>query len=396
MHQARPAGRGSAAPDPPIRLSRFGERLVHDFEYPPRAPGFIQLSQLTPDLDRFPFHDWRRLLNRHLRRGERGLFGYAREVEGFAPLREQVAAYVAGSRAVRCSAEQVVVVSGSQQALDFAVRLLVEPSEPVAIENPGYAGTRRVLEAYGSPLLPVPVDAEGLVVDAIDPRARLVYVTPSHQFPTGVAMSLPRRLALLDWARRNSAVIIEDDYDSEYRYRGPPLPALQGLADDAPVIYCGSFSKVMFPDLRIGYAVLPTSLVPAFRRLKWLADRHSPALTQAALCDFLADGHLERHIRRMRRLYGARRAVLVEALEQRFGTAAEVLGDAAGMHVMVRFEHPGIIERARQQRVQLIDADGYYLTQAPTGGSRAVMGFAALDERAIREGVRRLAGGGIS
>ncbi len=189
-------------------------------------------------------------------------------------------------------------------------------------------------------------------------------------------------------------MIVEDDYDSEYRYQGPPLPALQGLAEDAPVIYCGSFSKVMFPGLRIGYAVLPESLVPAFRRLKWLADRHSPGLAQAALCDFLAEGYLERHIRRMRRLYGARRAVLVEALAQHFGTGAQVLGDPAGMHVMVRYDAAGMAERARQQRVQLIDAAGYYLADAPADGSHAVMGFSALGEPAIREGVRRLARGG--
>ncbi len=202
MHQARPAARADALPGPAIRLSRLGARLGDDFEYPSRHPGFIHFSQLTPDLDRFPFQDWRRLLNRHLRRGERTLFDYGGDAEGFAPLREQVASYVGRSRAVRCSPEQVVVVSGSQQALDFAVRLLIEPGERVAMENPGYTGTRRVLEAYGARLLPVPVDAEGLMVELLDPRARLVYVTPSHQFPTGVAMSLPRRLALLDWARR--------------------------------------------------------------------------------------------------------------------------------------------------------------------------------------------------
>src|SRR5690606_12910313 len=152
-----------------------------------------------------------------------------------------------------------------------------------------------------------------LVVEALPAQARLVYVTPSHQFPTGVSMSLPRRLALLDWAARRGAVIVEDDYDSEYRYHGPPLPAMQGLMTNAPVIYCGSFSKVMFPALRIGYAIVPAELVTPFRRLKWLTDRQNPGLEQAALADFIADGHLERHIRRMRRLYGQRRAVLVAA-----------------------------------------------------------------------------------
>lgn len=389
--RTRPMARRPASEPPSIRLSPIGQRLREDFRYPARPEGYISFAQLTPDLEAFPFQQWRRLLNRHLRRADRALFDYARTADGYSPLREQVAAYVARSRAVRCTPEQVVVLNGSQQALDFAVRLLLEPGEPVAFEDPGYLGTRLVLSAHGARLLPVPVDGEGLVVDAIDDRARLAYVTPSHQFPTGVSMSLPRRLALLDWARRRGAAIIEDDYDSEYRYQGSPLPALQGLADDAAVIYCGSFSKVMFPGLRIGYAVLPRSLVPLFRRLKWLADRHSPTLEQAALADFLAEGHLERHIRRMRQRYGERRRVLVGALQRHFGSDAEVLGDPAGMHVMVRFRDRGVGARARRNRVQLIDADAYYLRRGP--GDGFVMGFSALGERAIREGVRRMATG---
>jgi GntR family transcriptional regulator/MocR family aminotransferase len=388
LRRPPPVVRTQSAGASAIRLSRLARRLRDDFEYPPRPAGFINFSQVTPDLDEFPFDVWHRLLNRHLRRPDHDLFDYARDPHGHEPLRRQIAAYVVRSRAVSCAPDQVVVLNGSQQALDFAARLLLEPGDPVGFENPGYLGTRRVFSAYGARLLPVPVDGEGLVVDALDDRSRLVYVTPSHQFPTGVSMSLPRRLALLDWARRRGAVIIEDDYDSEYRYRGPPLPALQGLVEDAPVIYCGSFSKVMFPALRVGYAVLPRVLVPLFRRLKWLADRHSPALEQAALTDFLAEGHLERHIRRTRRLYGRRREVLVDALARHFGSGAQVLGDAAGMHVMVRFDDADVVTRARRHQVQLIDAGAYYLDTAPAGAF--VMGFAALGERAIREGVRRL------
>jgi GntR family transcriptional regulator/MocR family aminotransferase len=372
-----------------IRLSRLGQRLQDDFQYPPQPADFIRFSQLTPDLDEFPLQLWHRLLNRYLRQPDRSLFDYARQADGYLPLRQQIAAYVARCRAVSCTPQQVVVLNGSQQALDFAARLLLEPGDPVAFEEPGYLGTRRVLEAYGAKLLPTPVDVEGLRVDAVDPRARLVYVTPSHQFPSGVSMSLSRRLALLEWARRRGAVIIEDDYDSEFRYQGAPLPALQGLVDDAPVIYCGSFSKVMFPGLRVGYAILPVTLVPLFRRLKWLADRHSPALEQAALADFLGEGHLERHIRRMRRLYGERRQVLVAALESHFGADVEVLGDPAGMHVMVRFADPEVASRAHRNKVQLLDASAYYLDRAPANAF--ILGFSAVGERAIREGVRRLA-----
>lgn len=381
-----PAGRAGASA---FRLSALAGRLGAAAPARERPAGSIDFARLGPDVEQFPFTTWHRLLNRQLKNPPGALFDYAGDAGGEPRLRAEVAAYVARSRAVNCTPEQVVILSGSQQALDFAARLLLDPGEPAVIEEPGYPGQRRVLEACGARLCPVPVDDEGLVVEALPAQARLVYVTPSHQFPTGVSMSLPRRLALLDWAERRGAVIVEDDYDSEYRYQGPPLPAMQGLMADAPVIYCGSFSKVMFPALRIGYAVLPSALVGPFQRLKWLTDRQNPGLEQAALADFIADGHLERHIRRMRRLYGQRRSVLVAALAEHFGDAARVLGDAGGMHVMVRFADPEVGERARRHKVQLIDAAAYHLEGAPRGAY--VLGYAALGERAIREGVRRLA-----
>lgn len=381
-----PAPAAAGAVD--IPMSRLCRRLTDDFEYPSRRGRGISFAQLTPDLEAFPVRVWHRLLNRHLRRADPALFDYAPRSDGHGPLREAIAAYLSRARAVRCTADQVVVSSGSQEALDFAARLLLEPGDPVAFENPGYLGTRRVLEAYGARIEPVPVDGEGLVVEALATGPRLVYVTPSHQFPTGVALSLPRRLALLEWARRNRAVIIEDDYDSEYRYRGAPLPALQGLANDVPVIYCGSFSKVMFPGLRVGYAVLPPALVPAFRRLKWLTDRHGPVLEQAALTDFIEEGHLERHVRRTRRLYGQRRQALVQALTRHFGGAVEITGDAAGMHLMARFADAEVLARAPERGVHLVDAAAYYLGEAPA--SACLMGFVGLGERAIRAGVAHL------
>lgn len=387
--RARPAAKARAAAPAAIRLSRLGARLVEDFVYPPTPPGFICFSRWGPDLEQFPFALWRRLLGRHLRQAPRALFDYTRDTQGFEPLRREIAAYATRSRAADCTPEQVIVVNGSQQALDLCARLLLEPGDEVAFENPGYLGTRRVLEACGAKLRPTGVDAEGIRVGDLGGNARLVYVTPSHQFPTGVSMSLARRLALLEWARQHRAVIIEDDYDSEYRYRGPPLPSLQGLANDVPVIYCGTFSKVMFPGLRIGYVIAPPPLVPVFTRAKWLGDRHTPALEQAALVDFLREGHLERHVRRMRRLYGQRREVLVDALRHHFGEAVEILGDPAGMHVLVRFADDGIAERARRNKVQLVGSGAYYLTRPPR--NEFALGFSALGERTIREGVRRLA-----
>jgi GntR family transcriptional regulator/MocR family aminotransferase len=370
------------------RLSRFGARLTSDFLYPPTPPGFICFSRWGPDLASFPFTLWRRLLMRKLRKAPPEAFNYARDAQGYAPLRQEIAAYVARSRAVQCTAEQVIVVNGSQQALDFCARLLLEEGEQVAFENPGYLGTRRIFSAYGARIQPVGIDAEGIVVDQLSRKARAVYVTPSHQFPTGVSMSLKRRLALIEWARRHGTVIIEDDYDSEYRYSGPPLPALQGLAGDVPVVYCGTFSKVMFPGLRVGYVIVPPALAPVFTRLKWIADRHTPLLEQAALRDFIAEGHLERHVRRMRRLYGRRRDVLIESLHRHFGAAATVIGDPAGMHVMLRLDDAGLSARASKAKVQILNAADYYLGCSP--GNEFVLGFSSLNERTIREGIRRL------
>lgn len=373
---------------PSVRLSRFGARLNADFVYPPARAGYIAFSRWGPDLEQFPFALWRKLVTRHLRRAEPEIFDYARASQGYAPLRREIAAYVARSRAVHCAPEQVVIVNGSQQALEFCARLLLEPGEQVAFEDPGYLGTRRIFQTYGAELRPIPIDAEGLVVGSIGDKARLAYVTPSHQFPTGVAMSLARRLALIEWARRQHAAIVEDDYDSEYRYSGPPLPSLQGLAHDVAVIYCGTFSKVMFPGLRVGYVIVPPSLVPVYTRAKWLADRHTPLLEQAALADFLAEGHLERHVRRMRRLYGRRREVLVESLDRYFGEHARVVGDPAGMNLMIRLDDEQIAERAAKNKVELVATSAYYLSKPPRG--EYLLGFSQLGERTIREGVRRI------
>ena len=374
-----------------MRLSRYGAGLQDDFLYPPTPAGFIRFTHWRPDLDRFPFALWRKLLMRCQRAATPDMFDYAERSAGYQPLRREIAAYVARSRALRCTSEQVVIVNGSQQGLDLCVRLLLEPGDDVALENPGYQGAHRIFQAYGARLRPARVDADGIVIRDLARKARMVYVTPSHQFPTGVSMSLARRLELIEWARGHGAAIIEDDYDSEYRYRGAPLPSLQGLARGVPVIYLGTFSKVMFPGLRIGYVIAPRQFVEPLRRAKWLADRQTSVLEQAALTDFIREGHLERHIRRMRRLYGHRREVLVDSLARHFGDRATVRGDAAGMHLMVRFKEEAIAEHAAAGRVMLMSASGYYLTKPRPG--EFIFGFSSIGERTIREGVKRLAAG---
>jgi len=356
---------------------------------PDARDGWLRFSQWRPDLNEFPLALWHRLINRHLRSRNMGLFDYSEDPVGYRPLREEIATYTGRSRAVRCTPDQILIVNGSQQALDLCARLLVEPGDTVAIENPGYQGARQILAARGVRMQPVRIDNEGIAASEISAGTRVVYVTPSHQFPTGVSMTVARRLELIEWARRSDAVIIEDDYDSEYRYSGPPLPAMQGLAPGAPVVYTGTFSKVMFPGLRIGYLIAPPKLVTAFARAKWLTDRQTPFLEQAVLADFLREGHLERHIRRMRRLYARRREVLVEALARYFGDKAQVLGDDAGMHVVVRFDDDGVAARAETNRVQLASAAPYYTGKAPR--NEFIFGFSTVTERTIREGIRRLA-----
>lgn len=382
------ANSGKAAADVSVRLSRYGARLTEDWRRVSRRDAIIRFSPGIPDLEHFPLPLWRRVLGRQMRKLAPSVFNYAEHSAGYQHLRDQIAAYVTRLRAVRCSPEQVVIVGGSQQGLDLCARLLIEPGDVVGLENPGYQGARRVFATYGARLQPLPIDASGIVLRGLPRKVRLVYVTPSHQYPTGVSMSLARRLELIEWTKRSGAVVVEDDYCSEYRYSGPPLPSLQGLASGAAIIYVGTFSKVMFPGLRIGYVIAPPSLIPSFQRAKGLADRQTPMLEQAALADFLSEGYMERHIRRMRRLYGSRRESLLDSLRKHFGDGAHVMGDAAGMHAMVQFEDKTITQRARRNRVELVSADEYYLTKPP--GNEFIFGFSALPERAIQEGIKRL------
>jgi GntR family transcriptional regulator/MocR family aminotransferase len=383
----RRTGPNAAAP-----LSNFGKRLQQDIPYVRRESGHVWLSHWGPDLKLFPIEVWHRFYARSLRSLGPDALDYTEEVSGYGPLREEIAKYVSRSRAVVCSPEQVIVVNGSQQGLDLCARLLLEPGDEIALENPCYSGARRIFEACGARLCPTPVDREGMDCSRLSTTARLAYVTPAHQFPTGVALSLRRRLELIAWARQHGAVIIEDDYDSEYRYSGAPTPALQGLVSEVPIIYCGTFSKVMFPGLRVGYLIVPRPMIAAFARAKWLFDRHTPIHQQAALHGFMKEGHLERHIRRMRRTYGLRRAALVEALNVHFGATATVLGEAAGMHAYVRFDDPGVAARAKRNKVQLRGIEPYYIGKAPP--SDYLLGFSMLTERGLREGIKLISAAG--
>jgi GntR family transcriptional regulator / MocR family aminotransferase len=382
----------SRALAPAIPLSDFGRQLQSDNHIRPQPKGWIDFSHWDPDLTQFPFALWKQLLQQQLRRlgGSNNplLLDYSSHAAGYWPLRCEVAKYLARTRAVVCKPEQVLITNGSQQGLDLTARVLLNANDKVLIENPCYSGARQVFAATGAKLLPAAIDEQGLRCDYSGKDVRLLFVTPSHQFPLGVSMSLARRLELLHYAKQRNTVIVEDDYDSEFRYHGPPLPALQGLSDDVAIVYCGTFSKVMFPALRIGYLVVPDSLVPVLTQAKWLADRYTPLLEQAALTEFMAAGHLERHVRRMRKLYGARREALVTAFQQHFGAAAVISGIDAGMHALVQLKDNMLLARAEQAKVKLRPAAQSYLGKAPP--HQYLFGFSSLSERVIKEGIKRI------
>ncbi|HKV11377.1 MAG TPA: PLP-dependent aminotransferase family protein [Thermoanaerobaculia bacterium] len=343
-----------------------------------------------PALEAFPLETWSRLVARRLRRSGRGLLGYG-DPAGYGPLREAVAAYLGTARGVTCSPRQVIVLTSSQQALDLAARLLVDPGDEAWLEEPGYLGARSALTAAGARIVPVPVDENGLDVargEALSPGARLAYVTPSHQYPLGVTLSLERRLALLAWAGRAGSWIVEDDYDSELRYTGRPLAAIQGLDSGGRVLYVGTFTKALFPGLRLAYLVAPEDLVDAFVHARTLMDGHTPTLLQAVLADFLAEGHFGAHVRRMRALYHERRDALVEAAEGRAVLGPVEAGFHATLHLPEGTDDQEVARRAAQRGVEVQPLSTFYLGKAVTPG--LVLGFAGISPEAIREGMKIL------
>ena len=307
-------------------------------------------------------------------------------------MREAICTHLRRSRAVACDSSQVIVVNGSQQALDLIARVLIEPGDRVALEDPSYQGTRESLRAVGARLIPVSVDRSGLDPRKLPSSARLVFVTPSHQFPTGAILPLARRLALLEWAKRTDAVIIEDDYDGEFRYDGQPLESLQGLDREGRVIYIGTFSRTVFATLRIGYLIAPKSLVRAFTAAKWLSDRQTATLEQEALAEFISSGLYERYLRRVRRRNAARRDALLGAIRTYLKDRVEVTGYEAGGHVVLwprhRVSEESVIRRAALRGVRIYGISGYFLRKPSRTG--IMLRCLRMNETQIREGIRRL------
>ncbi len=349
----------------------------------------------VPALDAFPRELWARLSARVARRARAEVLSYGNPA-GYFPLRQAIADYLRAARGVRCSVEQVIVTAGSQQALDLSARVLLDAGDTAWVEDPGYLGVRGAFGAAGVNCAAVAVDEEGLSVaegEAHAPEARLAYVSPSHQYPMGMTMSLGRRMALLEWARRRRAWIVEDDYDSEFRYAGRPLASLQGLDTADRVIYTGTFSKVLFPALRLGYMVVPQAVADAFASARALADRQSQGLEQSVVAQFLSEGHFARHVRRMRALYAARQEALVSEGRRELAGLMQIPPADAGMHLLgwlpAKTSDTAAARAVAAAGVVAPPISLYAARQRPRPG--LILGYACVNSRQIREGVRKLA-----
>jgi GntR family transcriptional regulator / MocR family aminotransferase len=348
-----------------------------------------------PALEYFPAELWAKLVNRHARRFTRHQMAYANAM-GYVPLREAIAEYLGASRGVRCDASQILVTTGSQLALQLASQILLDTGDRAWIEEPGYHGARAALQMAGAKIFTVPVNRDGLDVEEgirRCPDAQAVYITPSHQYPLGVTMNATQRMLLLNWASRQGAWIFEDDYDSEYRFAERPIASLQSLDNADRVIYIGTFNKVMFPALRLGYVVVPKDLIEAFASARDATDVFSSTLFQAVMTDFIREGHFARHIRKMRMLYMDRRAALVDAIAKEAPEKLEVIGAEAGMHLVALLpkgvNDVAVVQRAAKAGISVMPLSFCYAKLPARGG--LILGYGGADTHQIREGMRKLA-----
>ena len=382
-------------------ISAYGKRIeVLALPQPPVTdPAHINFLYGAIADEDFPKLAWRRQYNRALMRRQQHLYYGA--TAGELQLREELQAYLLRARGLACTADQILIVHGTQQALELCARVLVDPGDHVVMEEPCYLMARRTFESLGANIIATPVDEQGVVTDYL-PKSRctLAYVTPSHQFPLGSVMSISRRQALLAWAHRHSSWIIEDDYDSEFRYGLRPVVPLQSLDTRSCVIYVGTFSKSLSPQLRMGYLVLPPALVTTFRHAKQLADRHAPTLDQMVLAELIRSGTYERHLRRLKRENERRRGALVEAIARCFGSRAHVEGTDSGLHLVVwlrdipRSAEQQTVEKAKAQGVGIwpvspLYAEGQRYRKQRCAGF--VLGYASLKEADIHKAIRLLA-----
>jgi GntR family transcriptional regulator / MocR family aminotransferase len=394
LTSSAPTGATQAAARSGPRPIARRSSILPRFERAPWLQGWGAFSVGQVAFDQFPLQVWSKLVARRCRNLDAKSFHYGDQM-GFKPLRETIASYLRTARSLRCEAEQVMIVSGSQQALEISARVLLDPGSLVWVEEPGYRLAQDAFALNGCRLVPVPVDKEGVDVAAGIKRcrkARAAFVTPSHQFPLGVTLSAARRFQLLDWAQNMGSWIIEDDYDGEYRYESLPIASLQGLDANGRVIYIGTISKVLFPSLRLGYVVIPSDLVDRFLTIRRAMDLGPPSFYQEVLADFIGEGHFARHIRRMRVLYRERRSVLVDSISKELGSRVEVLGAEAGMHLAVTLPHGSrdveIAERAARQNLWIWPLSPSYRGEVARPGF--ILGFGSTTVAEIPCALRKL------
>lgn len=373
--------------------SAYWDRLLEHAVRPTEVGQWINGG---PALHMTPLALWRQLLQKHCRMRDLSMLEYKTETFGYPPLREAYAAYLRRARAVNATADRVVIFSARELRIDLICRLLLEPGDVVAVENPCYPPIRQCLLVRNATVLPIPVDGQGLDVDYLinrKERIKLVHVTPSHHEPTGAVLSLERRRKLLQWAGSTGAFIIEDDYDSEFRYGSTPLPSLQGMDTTDSVIFRSCFWKILSPVLKLGFLVIPERLKNPVTLAKTLIERDLPLIDQFALTDFINDGHLERHIRWLRKKYGRRREALVGAVETYFGPAATTAKESAGMDLLIQLDSAvsddEIVRLAEESGLQLLSSQKYYFDQGKKG--EFIVQFSDLTEEALHNGVRSLA-----
>jgi GntR family transcriptional regulator/MocR family aminotransferase len=358
------------------------------------GPATFEFRSGIPDGSLFPHQLWRGLLLKAARAEASARASYG-DPAGHPALREAISRSIGVSRGVTASADDVTVTNGTQHALDILTRVLLEPGDRVAVEDPGYWPPGRIFEALGARTVAVPVDREGLIVSAIPRRVRVVYVTPSHQYPLGVSMTLARRRSLLAWAERNDAAIIEDDYDSEFRFGGRPLEPLRALDVAGRVIYVGSFSKTLLPSLRLAFVVTPRSIRSAVHRAKFLSDWHSPTLLQAALARFIDDGLFARHLRRVNAVYRERHELVTTTLARDFADHLELYPSTTGLHVAARARNASVATVAEVARRAVADGVAVQLLSSFFAGAERrqaglVLGYGGIATSDIDEGLRRL------
>jgi GntR family transcriptional regulator / MocR family aminotransferase len=355
----------------------------------------IPFQNGVPSLDDFPIKTWLKINSQISRKINSMHLGYG-EAAGYRPLREEIASYLRTYRAVNCNADQIIIVNGSQQGLDLIMRVLLKPDNVVWLEDPGYFGARASILFAGAKIYPCPLDTEGLSMEYASvkhPSPKLIYTTPSHQFPIGLTMSISRRIEILQYASKNNCWIIEDDYDSEFRYSGSPLPSLQGMDKNNCVIYLGTFSKVLFPGLRLGYLVLPDpQMLKVFVSAKSLMDRQSPTFEQIITSQFLKEGFFTKHIRKMRTLYKERQEFLIKEVEKELGNSLMLKSSEAGMHLIAwlpdKFDDMKVSRKARENNLIVYPISEYVLKfkQKPS----LLLGYTAFDKQKLKSGVQIL------